>query len=127
MQRYVIMEDCGTIMNPRLLTGQLQGGVVQGFGQIMMENVVYDEQGQQLSGSFMDYCMPRADDVPFCEIDYNPVLTRTNPLGIKGVGEAGTVGSMPAVMAAVLDALGPAGVNEIAMPASPHRIWKALT
>jgi carbon-monoxide dehydrogenase large subunit len=126
MERYVIVEDCGTIMNPRLLSGQLQGGVVQGFGQIMMENVVYDDGGQQLSGSFMDYCMPRADDVPFCEIDYNPVLTKTNPLGIKGVGEAGTVGSMPAVMAALLDALAPAGVNEIAMPASPHRIWKAL-
>ena len=126
MQRYVIVEDCGTIMNPRLLAGQLQGGVVQGFGQIMMENVVFDDQGQQLSGSFMDYCMPRADDVPFCEIHYNPVRTKTNPLGIKGVGEAGTVGSMPAVMAAMLDALAPAGVTGIAMPASAHRVWQAL-
>ena len=126
VQRYVIIEDCGTIMNPRLLDGQLQGGVVQGFGQIMMENVVYDAEGQQLSGSFMDYCMPRADDVPFCEIGYNPVPTKINPLGIKGIGEAGTVGSMPAVMAAVVNALAPIGVSQIAMPASPHRVWAAI-
>jgi carbon-monoxide dehydrogenase large subunit len=100
---------------------------VQGFGQIMMEGVVYDAAGQQLSGSFMDYCMPRAGDVPFCEIHYNPVPTKINPLGIKGVGEAGTVGSMPAVMAAVLDALAPEGISEIAMPASAHRLWAAIS
>ncbi len=126
MIRYCVVEDVGTMLNPRLVTGQLQGGIVQGLGQIMMERVVYSDDGQQLSGSFMDYCMPRAGDVPFCEIEYNPVPTRTNPLGIKGVGEAGTVGGMPAVMTAVLDALAGAGVTDIAMPASPHRVWEAL-
>ncbi len=126
MIRYVVVQDCGTIMNPRLLRGQLQGGIVQGLGQIMMERVVYDESGQQLSGSFMDYCMPRADDVPFCEIEFNAVPTATNPLGIKGAGEAGTVGGMPAVMTAVLDALADAGVKDVEMPASPERVWRAL-
>jgi len=126
MIRYVVVQDCGTIMNPRLLRGQLQGGIVQGLGQIMMERVVYDESGQQLSGSFMDYCMPRASDVPFCDIEFNAVPTRTNPLGIKGAGEAGTVGGMPAVMTALLDALATAGVAEIHMPASPERLWRAL-
>lgn len=126
MIRYVVVQDCGTIMNPRLLRGQLQGGIVQGLGQIMMERVVFDESGQQLSGSFMDYCMPRADDVPFCEIEFNAVPTATNPLGIKGAGEAGTVGGMPAVMTAVLDALAAAGVSDIEMPASPERVWRAL-
>ena len=126
MERYVVIEDCGTILNPRLLSGQLQGGVVQGFGQIMMEHVVFDDHGQQLTGSFMDYCMPRADEVPFCEVDYQPVPTRTNPLGIKGAGEAGTVGAMSAVMAAVFDALHPIGVSTLSMPASPYRIWAAI-
>jgi carbon-monoxide dehydrogenase large subunit len=95
MRRYVIVEDCGTIMNPRLLAGQLQGGVVQGFGQIMMEGVVYDAAGQQLSGSFMDYCMPRAGDVPFCEIHYNPVPTKINPLGIEEVCAAIVAATQP--------------------------------
>ena len=126
MISYFVVEDVGTMMNPQLIVGQLQGGVVQGFGQIMMEQVVYGDDGQQLSGSLMDYCMPRADDVPFCTVQFNPVPTKTNPLGIKGVGEAGTVGSMPAVMCALLDALRPAGVTDLHMPASPHRIWQAL-
>ncbi len=126
MERYVVVKDCGTIMNPRLLTGQLQGGIVQGFGQILMENIVVDSTGQNLSGSFMDYCMPRADDVPFCEIDYNPVPTKTNPLGIKGAGEAGCVGGLASVMVAMLDALASRGVDDIVMPASPERVWRAL-
>ena len=97
MQRYCVVEDVGTVMNPMLLRGQLQGGIVQGFGQIVLEQVVWDETGQPLAGSLMDYALPRADEVPFCEIATHAVPTPTNPLGIKGAGEAGSVGAMPCV------------------------------
>jgi len=125
--RYTAVDDAGTILNPLLFDGQVHGGIVQGAGQILMEDVHYDpESGQLLSGSFMDYCMPRADD--FCKFDIaaNEVPTARNPLGVKGVGEAGTVGAMPAVMNAINDALHRAGAPTIEMPATPQKVWQAL-
>ena len=124
---YAVVDDVGTVLNPLLLEGQIHGGVAQGPGQAVMERVVFDPAtGQNLSGSFMDYAMPRASD--FCAIDVatNPVPTATNPLGVKGAGEAGTVGALPAVTGAILDALAPLGVAEIAMPASPETVWRAV-
>ena len=124
--RYVVVKDVGRVMNPMILEGQLQGGIVQGFSQIVLENVVLDDQGQPLTGSFMDYALPRADEVPFCEVYTNEVLTPTNPFGIKGAGEAGTVGGLSAVSAAVDNALSRAGANKVSMPATPYRVWQAL-
>ncbi|MBM3486538.1 MAG: xanthine dehydrogenase family protein molybdopterin-binding subunit [Alphaproteobacteria bacterium] len=127
LDRYIVVDDVGTIVNPLLLKGQLHGGIVQGVGQILMETMVYDsDSAQVLSGSFMDYTMPRADDLPFFEIGSNIVPSPTNPLGIKGAGEAGCVGAMPCVMSAVVDALADAGVAHFDMPASPARIWAAI-
>ena len=125
--RYTCVDDAGTILNPLLFDGQIYGGIVQGAGQILKEVVEYDRtSGQLLTGSFMDYAMPRAAD--FCEFALiaNEVPTKRNPLGVKGVGEAGTVGAMPAIMNAVNDALHRAGANPIEMPATPNKIWKAL-
>ena len=125
--RYTAVDDAGTILNPILFDGQVHGGIVQGAGQIMMEDVHYDpETGQLLSGSFQDYCMPRADD--FCDfnISAKEVPTARNPLGVKGVGEAGTVGAMPAVMNAINDALHRAGASAIEMPATAEKVWRAL-
>ena len=126
MQRYCVVEDVGTVLNPMLLRGQLQGGIVQGFGQIVLERFVVDDTGQPLTGSFMDYAMPRADEVPFAEIALRPVPTGLNPLGAKGAGEAGTVGGMPCVMSAIDDALGSAGAGGFEMPATPERVWRAI-
>ena len=126
MKRYRVVEDVGTALNPMLVRGQLQGGIVQGFGQIVLERFVLDEAGQPLTGSFMDYAMPRADEVPFAEIALRPVPTALNPLGAKGAGEAGTVGGMPCVMSAILDALGSIGAAGFEMPATPERIWQAI-
>jgi carbon-monoxide dehydrogenase large subunit len=124
---YVVADDVGTVINPLTLKGQIHGGVAQGAGQALMEEVVYDpDSGQLLSGSFMDYAMPRADTLPDLVIESHPVPTRLNPLGAKGAGEAGTVGALPAVMNAVLDALAPLGVTSLDMPASPSRVWSAL-
>lgn len=125
--RYTAVDDAGTILNPILFDGQVHGGIVQGAGQILMEDVHYDlETGQLISGSFQDYCMPRADDFCGFDIAANEVPTARNPLGVKGVGEAGTVGAMPAVMNAVNDALHRAGALSIEMPATPEKIWRAL-
>jgi carbon-monoxide dehydrogenase large subunit len=125
--RYSVVDDVGTVVNPKTLKGQIQGGVVQGLGQVLMEQVVYDRQsGQLLTASFMDYAMPRADDVCMMEIESNPVPTKLNPLGVKGAGEAGTVGALPAVMNAIMDALAPLGVDALDMPASPLRVWQAI-
>ena len=126
MLRYCVVDDVGTVMNPLLLKGQIHGGVVQGLGQIIMEQIVSDDSGQLLTGSFMDYAMPRADDVPFFEVVGNEVPTPTNPLGIKGAGEAGTVGAMPCVVSAIVDALSPLGIEGFDMPATPERIWQAI-
>ncbi len=123
---YWVVKDVGTVMNPMLLEGQLQGGIVQGLSQILFENIVWDETSQLVSGSFMDYTMPRADNVPFCDIQTHSVPTEKNPLGIKGAGEAGTVGGLACMSNAVLDALAPLGVRTVAMPATPERIWRAI-
>jgi carbon-monoxide dehydrogenase large subunit len=125
--RYCMVDDVGTVINPLLLAGQVHGGAVQGIGQIMCENMVWDDDsGQMVSGSFMDYTMPRADDCPNFEMSENEVPTPTNPMGIKGAGEAGCVGAMPAVMNAICDALSTRGVKTFNMPASPNRIWQTL-
>jgi carbon-monoxide dehydrogenase large subunit len=124
---YTVVDDVGTVVNPLTLEGQIQGGVAQGAGQALMEEVVYDrESGQLLTASFMDYAMPRADTLPDLAIGSNPVPTALNPLGAKGAGEAGTVGALPAVMNAVVDALTPLGVRHLDMPASPARVWQAI-
>lgn len=123
---YVVVDDFGTVLNPLLVKGQVHGGVAQGAGQILLEDTLYDETGQLLTASFMDYGMPRADDLCNFEVKPNPVPTATNPLGVKGVGEAGAVGAMPAVMNAIMDAIGPLGIRDLDMPASPPRVWKAI-
>jgi carbon-monoxide dehydrogenase large subunit len=127
LDRYCVVDDVGTVMNPIGLKGQIHGGVAQGVGQILSEQVVWDrESGQLLTASFLDYAMPRADTMCSMEIKSNPVPTKFNPLGAKGAGEAGTVGAMPAVMNAVLDALAPLGVKDVAMPATAHNVWRAI-
>lgn len=125
--RYTVVDDVGRIVNPLLLKGQLHGGVAQGAGQAMGEILVYDKDGGQLiSGSFMDYMLPRATDFPPMAIDSHEVPTKMNPLGVKGAGEAGCVGALPAVMNAVNDALRPLGVRHFEMPATPERLWQAI-
>ena len=107
--------------------GQIHGGVAQGAGQALSEDIVYDrDSGQLLTGSLLDYAIPRADMLPAISIDFSPVPSTTNPLGAKGVGEGGTVASTPTVMNAILDALAPLGVTEVAMPATPERVWRAI-
>jgi aerobic carbon-monoxide dehydrogenase large subunit len=124
---YVVVDDVGTVVNPIGLKGQIHGGVAQGLGQAVMEEVVYDrDSGQLLSGSFMDYAMPRAEDFPYMTIESNPCPTKLNPIGAKGAGEAGTVGALPAIVNAVMDALAPLGVTQFDMPATSQRIWQAL-
>jgi carbon-monoxide dehydrogenase large subunit len=125
--RYSVVDDVGTVLNPLLLYGQITGGVAQGVGQILCEDVRFDpETGELLTGSFMDYAMPRATDLCNIAIKSNPVPTKTNPLGVKGAGEAGTVGAMPAVANALVDALSEFGVRHIAMPATAEVIWRAM-
>jgi carbon-monoxide dehydrogenase large subunit len=123
---YNVVDDVGTVINPLLLHGQVDGGVAMGVGQILMENIKFDEQGQMLTGSFMDYAMPRASDLPAYHVESNPVPTKTNPLGVKGAGEAGCVGAMPAVANALVDALSVLGIKHVEMPATPEVLWKAI-
>lgn len=123
LENYVVVDDVGTEINPLTLAGQVVGGIVQGLGQILMERIVYDAEGQLLTGSFMDYAMPRAGDLCGFSIGHNAVPTRLNPLGAKGAGEAGTVGALAAAMNAIVDAL---GTGEIEMPTTPERVWQAL-
>jgi len=125
--RYHVVDDVGTVLNPMLLHGQIVGGIAQGAGQILMENIHFDDSGQLVTGSFMDYAMPRAADIPDVEVESNPVPTKTNPLGVKGAGEAGSVGAMPAVANAIVDALSEMGVRHIAMPATPEVVWRAIS
>jgi carbon-monoxide dehydrogenase large subunit len=125
--RHVGIDDVGRVINPMLVDGQTHGAIVQGLGQALMEDCVHDRRsGQLLAGSFMDYALPRADDVPFFEVHCHEVPAPNNPLGIKGAGEGGTTGAPPAVMNAILDALKSAGIRDLAMPATPERIWRAL-
>ncbi len=125
-ERYTVVDDVGTVLNPLLVKGQIHGGVVQGLGQIILEDMRYDEGGQLLSGSFMDYAMPRASDLCSFEVLTNSQPTATNPLGVKGAGEAGAVGALPAGVNAIIDALRPLGIRHFDMPATPHRVWQAI-
>jgi aerobic carbon-monoxide dehydrogenase large subunit len=120
------IDDCGPIVNPLLARGQVHGGIVQGIGQALMEEVVYDEDGQLLTGSFLDYTMPLAEDFPMMAIGHTITPSPNTPLGVKGVGESGTVGATPAVANAVMDALAPLGIRHIDIPLTPHRIWQAI-
>ena len=124
--RYTVVDDFGRVVNPLLVAGQVHGGTVAGIGQALCEHTVFDEAGQLLTGSYVDYCMPRADDVPSFDFSYNEILCRTNPLGVKGCGEAGTMGGVPSVVNATLDALTPLGVSDIEMPLTPHRVWQTI-
>jgi carbon-monoxide dehydrogenase large subunit len=125
--RYSVVDDVGTVLNPLLLEGQIAGGIVQGIGQILLEDIRFDAgSGQLVTGSFMDYAMPRAGDLSGFHCQSNPVPTKTNPLGVKGAGEAGAVGAMPAVGNALVDALASLGIRDIPMPATPERLWRAI-
>ncbi len=124
--RYSAVNDFGTVINPMLVAGQLHGGVVQGIGQALMEHIRYDESGQPITGSLMDYALPRAEDVPLMTVGDHPVPATTNPLGSKGCGEAGCAGSLSTVVNAVLDALSDYGIKHIDMPLTPERVWRAI-
>ncbi len=126
IKRFITVDDVGNIINPMIVDGQIHGGVVQGIGQALLEEVAYDEGGQMITGSYMDYAMPRADDVPFIETHNTVTPCPHNPLGVKGAGEAGTIGATPAVVNAVIDALAHLGVRDIQMPLTPQRVWKAM-
>jgi carbon-monoxide dehydrogenase large subunit len=120
---FVAVDDFGQIINPMIVEGQVHGGLAQGAGQALLENAVYDEYGQLLTGSYMDYCMPRADDVPEFVVDTTVTPCTHNPLGVKGCGEAGAIGSPAAIINAVTDAV---GVNDLSMPATAEKVWRAL-
>ncbi|HMB87535.1 MAG TPA: molybdopterin cofactor-binding domain-containing protein, partial [Methylomirabilota bacterium] len=124
--RYAVVDDVGRMINPMLVKGQIHGGIVQGLGQGLAEVLPYDASGQLLAGSLMDYAIPRADELPLFDVDSHEVATRVNPLGAKGVGEAGTVGALPALLNAVNHALAPLGVRHLDMPVTPERVWHAM-
>ena len=124
--KYLVVDDFGVVINPLVVEGQVHGGIMQGVGQILVERTIYDDDGQLVTGSYMDYCMPRADDICNIEFSTRNVPCVTNPLGVKGCGEAGNGGSMPAVMNAILHALEEKGITELDAPATPHRVWEAL-
>ena len=125
--RHVIAEDAGTLINPMIVEGQLHGGITQGIGQALLEHCVYDPAtGQMLSGSFQDYCMPRADNLPSFDMQTQPVPSTDTPMGVKGCGEVGSIGAPAAIINAVVDALGPYKIRHLDMPATPARIWRAI-
>ena len=119
-------DDVGTIINPMIVEGQIHGGLAQGIGQALYEACLYDDEGQLLTGSYLNYTMPRAADFPMFRVGNHVTPCTHNPLGAKGVGEVGSIGVPPAVINAVLDALAPRGVQDIEMPATPERVWRAL-
>ena len=123
---FTAVDDIGRVINPMIVEGQVQGGVAQGIGQALMEGCVYDKEGQLLTGSYMDYTMPRADNLPNLNVSTESVLGASNPLEVKGVGEVGSIGAPPAVINAILDALSSLGVEDISMPASPSKVWEAI-
>ncbi len=127
IDRYSAVDDFGTVINPMIVEGQVHGGIVQGLGQIMMEDTTYDAQGQLIAGTFMDYAIPRADDLPSFQYEDHPTLATTNALGAKGCGEAGASGAMACMTSAILDALAPLGITEVPMPATPLAIWQAIS
>ena len=126
LERYIAVDDCGKVINPMIVEGQIHGGIAQGVGQALWEGAVYDDQGQLLSGSMMDYAVPKAQFFPKFELAMTETLTKVNPLGVKGIGETGTIASTPAVYNAVADALAPLGVKTINMPLTPERVWRAI-
>ncbi len=126
LERYVAVDDCGRVINPMIVEGQIHGGVVQGIGQALWEGAAYDEAGQLLTGTMMDYAVPKADAFPNFELAMTETPTNVNPLGVKGIGETGTIASTAAVYNAVMDALAPLGVTQIDMPLTPERVWRAV-
>ncbi|MFS8531842.1 xanthine dehydrogenase family protein molybdopterin-binding subunit, partial [Sphaerobacter thermophilus] len=124
--RYVAVDDVGNVINPMIVDGQVHGGIAQGLAQAVYETAVYDENGQLLSGSLMDYALPTASMVPTYEVDRTVTPTPVNPMGLKGAGETGTIASTPAVVNAIIDALKPYGITHLDMPLTPQRIWKAI-
>jgi carbon-monoxide dehydrogenase large subunit len=128
LDRYVAVDDYGVMVNPMIVSGQAHGAMAQGTGQALLERTTYDPQsGQLLAASFMDYALPRADDLPSFELGFNPTRCTTNPLGVKGCGEAGAIAAFPAIANAILDALAPLGVEHFDGPATPERVWQAVT
>ncbi len=123
---FVAVDDVGRVINPMIVEGQVQGGVAQGIGQALLEHAVYDESGQLLSGSMMDYTMPRADDLPNITVGTEITLCTHNPLGVKGCGEVGAIGSPPAIINAIIDALKAYNVRHIDMPATPQKLWSII-
>src|ERR1700681_176658 len=126
LARYTAVDDVGHMVNPMLVEGQLHGGVAMGVGQALMENMAYDSSGQVVSGSFMDYCMPRAKDFCDFKLGENEVPTKTNPLGVKGAGESGTVGALASLMNAINQAMAEIGADYVQMPATSEKVWKAI-
>src|SRR3984893_17912742 len=126
LKRYVAIDDCGKIINPLLVDGQVHGGVVQGLGQALWEQAVYDDTGQLITGELMDYALPKASNIPWIETGHTETPSPVNPLGVKGVGEAGTIGCSPAVVNSVVDALSPLGVRHVDMPLTPEKIWNLI-
>ena len=124
--RYLTVDDCGTVINPMIVAGQVQGGVAQGIGQAIFEEAIYDDAGNLLTGSLVDYPIPTASDVPFFELSSTVTPTNINSTGVKGIGEAGTIGTAQTVVNAVVDALAPMGVKHIEMPLRPKRVWEAM-
>ena len=126
LERYVAVDDCGRVINPMIVEGQIHGGIVQGIGQALWEGAVYDENAQLVTGSMMDYAIPKADDFPLFELAMTETPTTVNPLGVKGIGETGTIASTPAVYNAVMDALAPFDIGKLDMPLTPERVWRAI-
>jgi aerobic carbon-monoxide dehydrogenase large subunit len=124
--KYVSVDDCGTIISPQLVQGQVHGGIAQGMAQAIFEEMVYDEGGQLLTGTFVDYGIPTADDLPSYDTSHTHTPSARNFLGIKGIGEAATIGSTPAVVNAVIDALRPLGITSLDMPLTPSKVWRAI-
>jgi carbon-monoxide dehydrogenase large subunit len=125
--RYVAVDDCGKVINPLMADGQIHGGIAQGLGQALLEQVVYDEEGQLVTASLMDYGIPKARHIPWIESDRTETPSPSNPLGAKGIGESGTIGATPAIVNAVVDALSPFGVRHMDMPLTPNKIWHIVS
>jgi carbon-monoxide dehydrogenase large subunit len=125
--KMVVVDDCGTVINPMIVEGQVHGGLAQGIGQALLEGVLYDEEGQPLTASFMDYAIPRAGDLPWFEIDRTVTTSPNTPLGTKGIGEAGTIGSTPCLVNAAVDALSPFGIKNLDMPLRPEELWRIIS